>query len=54
MRINASNDQGIKENDEQVDDVEEFLQLRPLLDKEGGATKDTSLQRGLSKDRQTF
>jgi len=40
MRINARNDQIIKVNDEQVDDVEEFLYLGALLDKEGKATKD--------------
>ena len=51
MRINARNDQRIKVNDKQVDDVEEFLYLGELLDKEGGATKD--IQR-LSKARQTF
>ena len=47
MRINARNNQRMKVNDEQVDDVEEFLYLGALLDKEGGATKDI-LQR-LSK-----
>ena len=52
MRINARNNQRMKVNDEQVDDVEEFLYLGALLDKEGGATKDI-LQR-LSKARQTF
>ena len=52
MRINARNDQRIKVNDEQVDDVEEFLYLGALLDKEGGATKD--IQQRLSKARQTF
>ena len=52
MRINARNDQRIKVNDEQVDDVEEFLYLDALLDKEGGATKD--IQQRLSKARQTF
>ena len=52
MRINARNDQRIKVNDEQVDDVEEFLYLDALLDKEGGATKD--IQQKLSKARQTF
>ena len=46
------NDQRIKVNDEQVDDVEEFLYLGALLDKEGGATKD--IQQRLSKARQTF
>ena len=40
MRINVRNDQRMKVNDEQVDDVEEFLYLGALLDKEGGATKD--------------
>ena len=52
MRINARNDQRIKVNDEQVDDVEEFLYLGALLDKEDGATKD--IQQRLSKARQTF
>ena len=52
MRINARNDQRIKVNDEQVDDVEEFLYLGALLDREGGATKD--IQQRLSKARQTF
>ena len=52
MRINARNDQRIKVNDEQVDDIEEFLYLGALLDKEGGATKD--IQQRLSKARQTF
>ena len=52
MRINARNDQRIKANDEQVDEVEEFLYLGALLDKEGGATKD--IQQRLSKARQTF
>ena len=52
MRINARNNQRIKVNDEQVDDVEEFLYLDALLDKEGGATKD--IQQKLSKARQTF
>ena len=52
MWINARNDQRIKVNDEQVDDVEEFLYLGALLDKEGGATKD--IQQRLSKARQTF
>ena len=52
MRINARNDKRIKVNDEQVDDVEEFLYLDALLDKEGGATKD--IQQKLSKARQTF
>ena len=52
MRINARNDQRLKVNDEQVDDVEEFLYLGALLDKEGGATKD--IQQRLSKARQTF
>ena len=52
MQINARNDQRMKVNDEQVDDVEEFLYLGALLDKEGGATKNI-LQR-LSKARQTF
>ena len=55
MRINARNDQRIKVNDEQVDDVEEFLYLGALLNKEGGATKD--IQQRLStccKARQTF
>ena len=52
MRINARNDQRIKVNDEQVDDVEEFLYLDALLDKEGGATKD--IQQKLSKARLTF
>ena len=52
MRINARNDQRIKVNDEQVDDVEEFLYLGALLDKEGGATKD--IQQRLGKARQTF
>ena len=47
MRINAR-----KVNDEQVDDVEEFLYLGALLDKEGGANKD--IQQILSKARQTF
>ena len=41
LRISARNDQGIKVNDEQVDDVKEFLCLGALLDKEGGATKVT-------------
>ena len=36
MRINARHDQRIKVNDEQVDDVEEFLYLGALLDKERG------------------
>ena len=36
MRKNARNDQRIKVNDEQVDDVEELLYLGALLDKEGG------------------
>ena len=40
VRINARNDQRMKVNDEQVDDVEEFLYLGALLDKEDGATKD--------------
>ena len=40
MRINARNNQRMKVNDEQVDDVEEFLYLGALLDKEGRATKD--------------
>ena len=39
MRMNVRNYQRIKENDEQVDDVEEFSYLGALLDKEGGATK---------------
>jgi len=52
MRINARNDQRIKVNDKQVDDVEEFLYLGALLHKEGGATKD--IQQRLSKARQTF
>ena len=52
MRINARNDQRIKVNDEQVDDVEEFLYLGALLDKEGGATKD--IQQRLGKARQIF
>ena len=52
MLINARNDQRMKVNDEQVDDVEEFLYLGALLDKEGGATKD--IQQRLSKARQTF
>ena len=52
MRINARNDQRIKVNDEQVDDVEEFLYLGALLDKEGGETKD--IQQRLSKAEQTF
>ena len=39
MRINARNDQRMKVNDEQVDDVEEFLYLGALLDKEGGRPK---------------
>ena len=52
MRINARNDQRIKVNDEQVDDVEEFLYLGALLDKEGGATKD--IQQRLSKVGQPF
>ena len=42
----------MKVNDEQVDDVEEFLYLGALLDKEGLATKD--IQQRLSKARQTF
>lgn len=49
MRINARNDQRIKANDEQVADVEEFLYLVALLDKEGGATKD--IQQRLSKSK---
>ena len=32
MRINARNDQRIKVNDEQVDDVEEFLYLGALVE----------------------
>ena len=52
MRINARKDQRIKVNDEQVDNVEEFLYLGALLDKESGATKD--IQRRLSKARKTF
>ena len=52
MRINARNDQRIKVNDEQADDIEECLYLGALLDKEGGATKD--IQQRLSKARQTF
>ena len=52
MRINARNDQRIKVNDKQVDDVEEFLYLGALLHKEGRATKD--IQQRLSKARQTF
>ena len=52
MRINARNDQRIKVDEEQVDDVEEFLYLGALLDKEGGATKD--IQQRLGKARQTF
>ena len=52
MQINGRNDQRIKVNDEQVDDVEEFLYLGALLDKEGGATKD--IQQRLSKAEQTF
>ena len=50
-QINVRNDQGIKVNDEQVDDVEEFLYPGALLDK-GGATKD--IQQRSSKARQTF
>ena len=41
MGINAKNDQKIKVNDEQVDDVEEFLYLvGALLDKEGGVVNE--------------
>ena len=42
--INTRNDQRIKLNDEQVDDVDEFLYLGALLDKDGGATKDIQRQ----------
>ena len=37
MRISARNDQRMKVNDEQVDDIKEFLYLGALLDEEGGA-----------------
>ena len=39
MRINTRNDQGIKVNDEQVDDVEEFWYPVALMDKEDGTAK---------------
>ena len=40
IRVNARNDQRIEVNGEQVDDVEEFVYLGALLDKEGGVTRD--------------
>ncbi|KAL9969196.1 hypothetical protein ACROYT_G021383 [Oculina patagonica] len=52
MRVNARNDQGLEINGEQVDEVEEFVYLGALLDKEGGTTKD--IQHRLSKARQAF
>ena len=41
LRINVRKDQEMKANDEQIDDVEEFLYLGVLLDKESGATQDS-------------
>jgi len=52
MRVNAKNDQRIEINGEQVEEVEEFVYLGALLDKEGGTTKD--IQHRLSKARQAF
>ncbi len=40
MRVNARNDQRLEINVEQVDEVEEFVYLGALVDKEGGTTKD--------------
>ena len=39
MRVNARNDQRIEVSNEQVEEVEEFVYLTVLLDKEGGATE---------------
>ena len=50
MRLHARNDQRIEINGEQVDEVEEFVYLGALMNKEGGATKD--IQHRLSKARQ--
>ncbi|KAL9956332.1 hypothetical protein ACROYT_G037796 [Oculina patagonica] len=52
MRVNARNDQRLEINGEQVDEVEEFVYLGALLDKEGGTTKD--IQHRLSKASQAF
>ena len=52
MRVNAKNDQRIESNGEQVEEVEEFVYLGALLDKESGTTKD--IQHRLSKARQAF
>ena len=52
MQVNAKNDQRIELNGEQVEEVEEFVYLGALLDKEGGTTKD--IQHRLSKARQAF
>jgi len=52
MRVNAKNNQRIEINAEQVEEVEEFVYLGALLDKEGGTTKD--IQHRLSKARQAF
>ena len=52
MQVNAKNDQRIELNGEQVEEVEEFVYLGALMDKEGGTTKD--IQHRLSKARQAF
>lgn len=52
MWVNARNNQRIEVNGDLVDEVEEFLYLGALLDKEGGATKE--IQQRLSKGRQAF
>lgn len=50
--MNARNDQSIEVSNEQAEDVEEFVYMGALLDKEGGATQD--IQHILSKARQAF
>ena len=52
MRVNAKNDQRIDINGKQVEEVEEFVYLSGLLDKEDGTTK--GIQHRLSKARQAF
>ena len=43
MRVNAKKRPGIEINGEQVDEVEEFVYLGALMDKEGGTTKTYSI-----------
>ena len=52
MRVNARNDQRIEVNTEQIDEVEEFVYLGALVDKEGRVMRD--IQQRLSKARQAF